>query len=212
MKTLAIAAAAASLLSFPAKADEYQAMEQFAQSICGDIPSGNLSKTTIRGAVQANAGAFAKIVSGNANVDASTVTQIYDGIPLDKLPDNIPTVAMCKLELIKVLIARETKQVPTDLFEKVKLGSTDIGYIDSRLGTASSSSKNVNNYDQNKYKWTVLHSGAAGVTGQFQHFAPNKVLGLMVERKSLELDSGTNAVEIDGFSDFSRRRTAVWVN
>jgi hypothetical protein len=159
-------------------------MEQFAQSICGDIPSGNLSKTTIRGAVQANAEAFAKIVSGNANVDASTVTQIYDGIPLDKLPDNIPTVAMCKLELIKVLIARETKQVPTDLFEKVKLGSTDIGYMDSRLGTASSSSKNVNTYDQNKYKWTVLHSGSAGVTGQFQHFAPNKVLGLMVERKS----------------------------
>jgi hypothetical protein len=107
MKTLVMVAAAASLVSYSANADEFQDMAQFAQSICGDIPSGNLSKTSIVGAVQANAGLFAKIVSGGANVDASTVTQIYNGIPLDKLPDNIPTVAMCKLELVKVLIARK---------------------------------------------------------------------------------------------------------
>ena len=108
IKTLLVAASAVTMVSFSANADEHQDMEQFAQSICGDIPSGNLSKTTIRGAVQANAGALAKIVSGSANVDASTVTLIYNGIPLDKLPDNIPTVAMCKLELVKVLIAHKT--------------------------------------------------------------------------------------------------------
>jgi hypothetical protein len=71
------------LLSPSARSDELQDTAQFAQGICGDIPSGSLSKTTIKGAVEANAGAFAKIVSGNVNADASTINQIYSGIPLD---------------------------------------------------------------------------------------------------------------------------------
>jgi hypothetical protein len=107
MKLLAISTSVLILLARGAKSDELQDMAQFAQSICGDIPSGNLSKTTIKGAVQANAGIFAKLVSGNVDADASTVNQIYNGIPLDKLPDNIPTVSMCKIELVKVLLARK---------------------------------------------------------------------------------------------------------
>ena len=93
-------------LVLSAHASEYTDMAEFAQSICGDIPSGNLSKTTIKGAVQANAGVFARIVSGGANLGADKVQEIYSGIPLDRLPDNIPTVSMCKSELVKVLILR----------------------------------------------------------------------------------------------------------
>jgi hypothetical protein len=107
MKTLMVLAAAAACASFSAKADEYQDMSQFAQNICGDIPSGTLSKTTIKGAVQANAGILARIVSGNANASADTVREVYNGVPLDRLPDNIPTVAMCKSELVKVLLLRK---------------------------------------------------------------------------------------------------------
>lgn len=107
MMRLGIAAAIASSVSLSANADEYHDMAQFAQEICGDIPVGSLSKTTIKGAVEANAGVFAKIVSGNADLNTSTITQIYSGIPLDKLPDHIPTIAMCKSELINILLARK---------------------------------------------------------------------------------------------------------
>ena len=93
MKTMVMVAVAAIPVSFSVKAYEYRDMAQFAQSICGDIPSGSLSTTTIKGAVEANAGVL-EIVSGNARPNASRVTQIYNGIPLEKLPGYIPTVAM----------------------------------------------------------------------------------------------------------------------
>jgi hypothetical protein len=80
-------------------------ISQFAQSICGDIPEGNLTRTSIQGKVGANAGWLAKIVSGNADVSGSRFQEIYKGIPFDKLPDEIPTVSMCKSELVKVLLS-----------------------------------------------------------------------------------------------------------
>ena len=88
----------------PAKADTYAEMAQFAQAICGDIPEGNLTRTAIQGKVEANAGAFAKIFSGSGDVSGSRTEEIYKGIPFSKLPDKIPTVSMCKLELIKILL------------------------------------------------------------------------------------------------------------
>lgn len=87
-----------------ALADQYADMAQFAQSVCGDIPSGQYSKTTIAGGVKANAGLIAKLISGGANVGGDKVDEIYNGIPFQKLPDNIPTVTMCKLELVKILL------------------------------------------------------------------------------------------------------------
>lgn len=109
MKTflMALAATAATLATITAKADEYQDMAQFAQSICGDIPSGTLSKTTIKGAVQANATVLARILTGSGDLSADTVREVYEGIPLDNLPDQIPTVAMCKSELVKALLNRK---------------------------------------------------------------------------------------------------------
>jgi hypothetical protein len=90
-----------------ARADEYSEMAQFAQSICGDIPEGSLTRTTIQGKVQANAGVFAKIVSGSGDLCGSKVDEIYKGIPFEKLPDHIPTVSMCKSELVKILLQRK---------------------------------------------------------------------------------------------------------
>lgn len=98
------------------RAETFAEMAQFAQSICGDIPEGSLTRTTIQGKVQANAGLLAKIVSGSADVSGSKAEEIYKGIPFDKLPDNIPTVSMCKSELVKILLQRK-KQV----FNKCRL-------------------------------------------------------------------------------------------
>jgi hypothetical protein len=106
MKAWYIIGAVAVLSITPAKAQNFAEIAQFAQSICGDIPEGNLSRTEIKGKVEANAGLLAKIISGDANLSADRVSEIYKGIPLDRLPDKIPTVAMCKSELVKSILAR----------------------------------------------------------------------------------------------------------
>ena len=90
-----------------ARADNYSDMAQFAQSICGDIPEGSLTRTSIQGKVEAKASILAQLISGDANVSASKTNEIYKGIPFDKLSDKLPTVSMCKIELIKLLLSQK---------------------------------------------------------------------------------------------------------
>jgi hypothetical protein len=90
-----------------ARGDSLSEIAQFAESICGDIPEGNLTRTAIQGKVEANSGAFAKLVGARADVVGSQAVIIYKGIPFDKLPDKIPTASMCKRELAQVLLARK---------------------------------------------------------------------------------------------------------
>ncbi|NKK64225.1 hypothetical protein GFL88_11900 [Rhizobium leguminosarum bv. viciae] len=92
-----------------AHAEDLPDLAQFAQSICGDIPEGNLTRTSIQGKIEAEAGLLAKIITGDANVSGSKTTEIYKGIPFDKLPDNIPTVSMCKLEVVKLMQAAKNQ-------------------------------------------------------------------------------------------------------
>ncbi len=101
----ALALSAATITS--AYADSLPDLAQFAQSICGDIPEASLTRTSIQGKVEANANLLAKIITGNANVSGSRTTEIYKGIPFDKLPDKIPTVSMCKIELVKLLLSQK---------------------------------------------------------------------------------------------------------
>jgi hypothetical protein len=110
---IALGCVAFSLTS--AHADSLADMAQFAQSICGDIPEATLTRTTIQGKVEANAGIVAKILSGDANVSASKTDEIYKGIPFEKLPDHIPTVAMCKSELIKLLLSQKQATPPAPI-------------------------------------------------------------------------------------------------
>jgi hypothetical protein len=104
MKVAATSCVLSLLLMTTAMADQYADMEHLAQSVCGDIPAGQYSKTSIQGGMKANAGLFAKIISGDANLGGDKVEEIYNGIPFQKLPDKIPTVSMCKLELVKILL------------------------------------------------------------------------------------------------------------
>jgi hypothetical protein len=111
MRVLLIALAVL-LSALPARADTLAEIAAFAQSICGEIPVGSYSRTTIQGRVAANAGVIARIVSGDANLSAGKIEEIYNGIPFDKLPSNIPTVAMCKSELAKAILSRPRTQAP----------------------------------------------------------------------------------------------------
>jgi hypothetical protein len=101
--------AVASIVLTPAYADSLPDIAQFAQSICGDIPAGNLTRTTIQGQIGANASLLAKVLTGDANVSGSRTDEIYNGVPFDKLPDNIPTVAMCKVEVVKLLLVQKAQ-------------------------------------------------------------------------------------------------------
>jgi hypothetical protein len=83
-------------------------ISQFAQSVCGDIPEGSLTRTSIQGKVEANAGILAKIVSGDANVSGTRTEEIYKGIPFDRLPDKIPTTSMCKAALGKLIFSSQS--------------------------------------------------------------------------------------------------------
>lgn len=105
MKAQFVAAAIFLAASAPALAQDLNEIARFAQSICGDIPSGSLTRTTIQGKVQANASTFSKIVGSSGEISTSTSKEIYDGIPFEKLPQSIPTVSMCKTELVKLLVA-----------------------------------------------------------------------------------------------------------
>jgi hypothetical protein len=67
-----------------------------AQSICSDVPEAGLTRDSIRGRVEANAGIIAKLITGDENISASRSQEIYNGIPFDKLPDKIPTASGSK--------------------------------------------------------------------------------------------------------------------
>jgi hypothetical protein len=110
MKEAFLALAIAAMTATPVHADSYNDIAQFAQSICGDIPEGSLTRTSIQGKVGASAGLLAKIISGDASVSGSKTEEIYRGIPFDKLPDKIPTVSMCKSELAKIILAQKQAQ------------------------------------------------------------------------------------------------------
>lgn len=105
-KQLFLVAAALVSSVLPANSQSLVEIQLFAQSICGDIPEGRLTRTEIEGKIQANVGAFARLLGASGELSASQKDEVYKGIPLDKLPSNIPTVSMCKSELAKVLVGK----------------------------------------------------------------------------------------------------------
>jgi hypothetical protein len=110
MKAVLIVAAVLMFGMHSVNAQNLSELAQFAESICRDIPHGEYTKTNIQGKVEAKVGLLAKLITGNATLDASKAKEVYDGIPFEKLPNNIPTVSMCKVEVIKILRSTPGKQ------------------------------------------------------------------------------------------------------
>jgi hypothetical protein len=128
-----------------AKAESLAEIAQFAQSICGDIPEGSLTRTMIQGKVEASALALARVITGSVDVSASRATEIYKGIPFEKLPDSIPTVSMCKSELANTILLRQKKTVPS-VCRRSEFGQ--VGWNRTEKYT-DSSGKVDGGYDQN---------------------------------------------------------------
>ena len=74
MRYLCFIFASAAIITAPAKAESFSEIAQFAQSICGDIPEGSLTRMEIKGKIEANAGVLAKILSGEANLSVDRIS------------------------------------------------------------------------------------------------------------------------------------------
>jgi hypothetical protein len=92
-------------------ADLLSGIAVFADSICGDIPQGQLTRTVIQSKVAERSQELASTYSGGPTVDETKTQEIYKGIPFEKLPDHIPTVGMCKLELVRLLLGKPVENV-----------------------------------------------------------------------------------------------------
>jgi hypothetical protein len=112
-----------------ARADGFSDMAEFAQSICGDIPEGNLTRTSIEGKIGANIGLLAKVMGGDASASGSRSAEIYKGIPFEKLPDRIPTVAMCKSELVKLLVSQKSQTTNSAPGGIIQNGNNNVGNV-----------------------------------------------------------------------------------
>lgn len=113
MRTI-LALSSALLLSLQANAQDFNQISSFAEDICGDIPEGRMSKTQIEGKLSANAGRLFRLFGASGKVVADHTSEFYRGIPLANLPDRIPTVSMCKSELVRVIFQREKISVPRE--------------------------------------------------------------------------------------------------
>jgi hypothetical protein len=89
----------------PAQSQTLADLAEFAQSICADIPDAKISRDSVQEKVAANTGLLAKILTGGGAANSSHAAEIYSGIPFDKLPDKIPTVSMCKTQLVTLLLS-----------------------------------------------------------------------------------------------------------
>src|ERR1051326_844502 len=106
MKIGVLALTVCLLSNMPAYAQSLAEISNFAQSICGDIPEGSITRTEIEGKFKISVAEFIKLIGGSGEATAAQKSEIYKGIPFDKLPNNIPTVSMCKSELVKILLER----------------------------------------------------------------------------------------------------------
>lgn len=103
--------ASASFFVTTARADSLTEIAIFADKICNQSLSGSESSTTIianlNGDIRGLAKALGISVTGGGLVkrDGSR----YDGIPKERLPASIPTLAQCKADLAKVLIEEREK-------------------------------------------------------------------------------------------------------
>jgi hypothetical protein len=104
MRAVLIVSAVAMMAVAPVRAQNLGEIEKFIQKMCGDIPSGSLTRSSIKGKLHANAGALADILKSAGLAQTTKTEEIYSGIPFEKLPPNIPTMDMCKTEVLKLLV------------------------------------------------------------------------------------------------------------
>jgi hypothetical protein len=130
-----------------ARADSLDEIAAFAEKICAQSISGNETSTSIEGKVNGDVYGLAKAL-GLTVAGGALITQdgtAYRGIPKDRLPATIPTVAQCKSDLATILIAERNKvALPPGCEAKISQFTFDangmlvVGITGIRLGDSSS--------------------------------------------------------------------------
>lgn len=108
-------AALMATLGTQAQAESLNDIAAFAERICENKIGGTIARTTIDGNIKGDLPGLAKALGlqlkagGVVKQDGSS----YEGIPLDKLPSQIPTPAQCKKDLAELLIAERNRATST---------------------------------------------------------------------------------------------------
>lgn len=89
-----------------ANANSLADIAAFAEKICQNTVEGNITRTTLSGNLKGDAAGLAKALGLSISAEGKIVrgTEEYKGIPLEKLPKEIPTPAQCKADMAKILI------------------------------------------------------------------------------------------------------------
>jgi|GEM_PF-4191855 len=94
------------IMSFPIKAESLDEIGKFAEKICINEVQGHITRDSIETGIKADVKGLAKLLGLSVEADGSLKhdNQTYNGIPIDKLSEKIPTPAQCKSELAKILL------------------------------------------------------------------------------------------------------------
>jgi hypothetical protein len=157
-----------------ALAESLDDIANFAQSICGDIPEGHLTRTIIQQTIEAR-------------------SEQYKGIPYDKLPDKIPTSSMCKSELVKVLFAARSPELRGDYLRSFPLGQSTISDVQMFLGTPIILGNARQQFEQRGYVVTFSYLAQNSSLGK-----KGTVTGIHVARNSVSSGAAPDAVQFNG--------------
>jgi hypothetical protein len=102
--TLIFAAFAALFHTLPAGAQTLEEISKFAADNCENIPKGGITRNELEEKLDGTLIPFLERFGVQGNRQNKSFEEKYSGIPINKLPDSIPTISMCKSELVKLII------------------------------------------------------------------------------------------------------------
>jgi hypothetical protein len=77
----------------------------FAEAICLAIPEGELTRSSIAEQVEANSELLARFMAHQTPEIGSDSKTIFKRLPLERLPERLPTVDACKEDLTEIILA-----------------------------------------------------------------------------------------------------------
>jgi hypothetical protein len=102
------------ILPFTCNATNFSEIASFAEKICDRVEtSGTIESTKVMGQLTGEAKALIKLIGGTVGVDGSITIEntTYNGLPFEKLPDQMSDARECRKDLALVLLeSREIVQ------------------------------------------------------------------------------------------------------
>jgi hypothetical protein len=181
------------------RSDTLADIARFAQSICDDIPEGSLTRRSVQQGVKARSEELAHVIEGPDKEIVTRSEDIYVGIPFDKLPDKIPTVSMCKSNLVELLLSartfkfEDTSSKTLTILRSLPLGHSTISYAEFLLGTPRSETVGQKEFEKSGYTIRVSFLTQTSRLGR-----AGTISGLYLSRSALSENDEVGSVDFFG--------------